>query len=152
MSDELHNAGGEGGGQTPEEKLVLSRSELMVLRRMASRYPIKEEDRGDVVDIVMHTLRTSKSRRNKLAAAKTIAALDQVNLREVKMALDESKKEPAPAPVTVNNTVVVQTVTVEGVLSEYADVIEESRVPGEVPASNGTGKQVHPAKANGKAS
>ena len=154
MSEESiqQSAGGDGGGPSQKCRYLISRRDQVVLRQMSPLYPITGEERQEVVDAVMDTLRKAKSPRTKLAAAKTIAVFDRVNQEEVKLilAITDDGQESEPSSVTVNNTVVVQTVTVEGVLSEYADVIEESGVPGEVPASNGTGKQVHPPKANGK--
>ena len=155
MSDEtLINDGGEGGGE-PLTKLTLKRSELIILRRIADKYPIQPGERQEVVDNVMDLLRTSKSRRTKIAAARTIAALERVNHDEMKLYLECQKSASAdlqPASVTINNQVVVQAVTVESVLNEYADVIQEGAIPPGPATLNGVGEQVHTPKANGKAS
>jgi hypothetical protein len=87
---------------------MLKRSELAVLRRYANRYPLVEGERQEVVDVVMDTLRNAKSKRTRLAAAKTAMELDKVNLQEMglylqakKMALDELK--PAASPTVQVN-------------------------------------------------
>ena len=73
------NPGGSEGG--------LKLSELRLLRQN-SRYPISDADRQAVVESVMNTLRTAKRARYKIAAAKTIAMLDGVNLKELQLILD----------------------------------------------------------------
>lgn len=95
--------GGEGGGVVAP-KLRLKRSELLILRQHADRYPVKDEDRQKVVDVVMDTLITAETPRNKIAAAQTMIALDRVNLEEVKVCLSMTDDKPTGAGVNVNVT------------------------------------------------
>lgn len=146
--------GGEGGGT----KLILSRSELAVLRRMASKYPIVDGERQDCVDLVMEIVRGNYQPSHKVAAVKALIAMDRLNHDELKLYIEavttpQVAKEVQPAQVVVNNQVVVQNKvpTVEDVLAEYGDVIARRRVRREIPPINGAGESVHPQDAPPKA-
>lgn len=103
----MENTGGEGGGHTSgRNSLRLRRSELAILRKHASRFPIVEGERQEAVDCVLDVMRTSKSRRTKLAAVKTLAELDKVNLAELKVYFDAKRlaQQSELKPAVVNNT------------------------------------------------
>lgn len=161
MSDENDTIfdGGEAGGAVP--KILLKRSELAVLRRLANRYPIGEQDRIDTVDCVVDIVRKAKSNRLKIAAVKALTGLDRLNLAEVQtylMAKKTAGDELQPAPgSTIVNVAIQNNVTVESVLDEYSRSISPRAVQAQSAQDNGTGKQVHPresgkAEGNGKAS
>lgn len=87
MGTPFENDGGEAGGladEGPVPRLILKRSELAILRKMADRYPIVEGERREVVDTVMDIVRNAKSKRLKLAASKAMCSLDKVNLDEMR--------------------------------------------------------------------
>ncbi len=106
-------SGGDGGGAV--EKVILRRSELEVLRRMADRYPINDNERMETVACVMDVIRTSKSRRTRISAVKALTSLDKVNLEEIKTVLLAKKlfageQASGTSPVTINFNVVEQVV------------------------------------------
>ncbi len=141
--------GGEGGGP---ERLVLKRSELTILRKMANKYPITPGEREEVVEVVMDMVRTSKSRRTRIAAARTIAAFDKINHDEIKTYLDATKTrgDDLQPAVTVNNQVNVM--TAQQVLDVYIGVLTEDDSETGDPEPSGNGQQIHPPETNGKAS
>jgi hypothetical protein len=93
-------AGGEEGG-SPEPPARnpdhLRPSELAVLAREAGRYPMSTTERREMVEICLHTMRTAKPHRTRLSAVKTLAALDQINLKE-----EGKAKDPDNPGVQVN--------------------------------------------------
>lgn len=143
-------------------KMLLKRSELLIMRRMANRYPIVEEERREMVDISMDIARNAKSKRLKLSALGVMTAMDRINLEEMKVyiaAKKEASSEMQPAEgstvnVNINN---VQISSVQSVLEEYSDVITRGRIPSKTTAIDNHQQQVHPeqsgkAQNNGKAS
>ncbi|MFO0967888.1 MAG: hypothetical protein U0793_20195 [Gemmataceae bacterium] len=69
-----------------------------MLRGCADRWPITEGDRREAVDEVMETMRKTKSPRTKIAAVRTLAALDAQNLKELQIALGATEQKPVAAP------------------------------------------------------
>lgn len=101
--DEL-TLGGDGG------VLTLRRSELDVLRRsFMNRIPSSREDCRIALDAVMDTLKDKNSPpRTRLAAAKTFAIFEQVNLAEFRAYLESKQtgmgvatKQAGPQQVNV---------------------------------------------------
>ncbi len=133
MAENLENTGGDGGG-VEVGKLLLKRSELAVLRRMANKFPFTEGERVEVVDHVMDVLRTSKSRRHRLSAAKTAAVLEKVNVDELKMYLT-AKSSGQPTTVTNNSqtNIVLGNMTLE----QKRELLTKHRqLNGQVPHDN----------------
>ena len=115
--DDLENIGGEGGGveEQPLEqvpKLILKRSDLLTLRKMADRWPFSEGEREELKDLVMTTARTAKSPRLRLSACLTAAKIDERNnLRELKEYLAAIGMGEKHTPeVNVSNNIVLQVV------------------------------------------
>jgi hypothetical protein len=99
MSGTVENPGGEKEGTF----LILRPSELAVMRRMADKYPIIQEDRREVLDAVMGTLRRTDKPRTVLAAAKVVLAMEQVNHQELRTYLEFAKSSTEPQQIIINN-------------------------------------------------
>lgn len=120
-SDEipLRDLGGDGGACT------LRKSELLVLRRMMDRYPISENERAETVAQVLGVLRDAKSMRTRLSAAKVLAAMDKVNLDEVKtyigvkMAAKDDGNHKSNGDVNISVNIVEQVVVKEQLPQEH---------------------------------
>ncbi len=118
------NDGGKTGGlvsDNPVPRLLLKRSELAILRRMADRYPIVEGERQEVVDVVMDIARNAQSKRLKIAAVKAFVSMDKVNLDEMKVYLaakTQAADDMKPAAGSVN----VSVTTNVGVTVQMPDV------------------------------
>jgi len=101
MADEIQeNLGGEGGGK------ILSRSDLLVIQKQAERYAMTAKDRAEAVQWVMNTGRTAKSLKTRLAAARTLAILDRVNILDEANKIDAAKQPTQVVKVTINKVIV----------------------------------------------
>jgi hypothetical protein len=86
------NSGGSAGGSAPDEvpdqdkpqSLILRKSELAVLRRMANKYPIQPDERAEMVEAALMTMRRANSGRLKLSAIKALLAMDRANVDEIR--------------------------------------------------------------------
>jgi hypothetical protein len=151
--DLIVDSGGEAGGAP---KVLLKRSELATLRRMADRYPINSQERADTVAQVMDIVRNAKSKRLRIAAVKALTGLDKVNLDEVKTVILAKRliqAEKGDVNVNVQTNVAVQVRTPQSVLDEYSDIISgpSGEVPAGTPAIDDPEQQVRAAETNGKA-
>ena len=134
MSDEkLPSVGGEGGGA---EKLVLKRSELIILRKMADRYGVVDGERREMAEVALSTMRGTKSPRTKLQAINTLATLDGLALRELDIATSSQKKESSgPGVVQVNIQINEQVESKQIVIAQTQSI---PTIAEEVVQSNGT--------------
>lgn len=130
MDTEKTADGGERGGH---DSLLLSRSDLVALRRHASRYPLSDKARKDIMNEMVRIVRKSRSERAKVSAAKTIASLDKINLEEINLALEMEKTRRGESgqsgPVVIN---IVETVVVKGAETPVVSVIESGNGNGHV--------------------
>jgi|SRR5580692_8861887 hypothetical protein len=86
---EKNGVGGTGGS------LTLHPAEMRTIRKIALHYPITEQDRQKTLQVVMVVLETAKGIRNKLAAAKTIAVLDSINVKREANEIEEERNDLA---------------------------------------------------------
>lgn len=100
--DDPESAGGQEGGAPSRNPDRLRPSELALLRRMMSRYPLTQEDRikavGRVNDIIADD---TAGVRAWLAAIKAMLGMEKINVAEL-IALIASQKIDVPATVTTN--------------------------------------------------
>lgn len=142
MSIQQINNGGEGGGV---EKIKFTRAELAVLRRMADKYPITPGERQEALDSVMDLIRTTKSRRTRIAAIKTLAMFDKVNHDELKLFIMAKDEGTRTGNLAVQINVIEQTVVKEKegsfrVIEEVVDA-SNSKNGSVVPEAKGVQEQ-----------
>ena len=151
MEDEL-SLGGEGEGTA---KTVLRKSELQVMRRMADRIPINNGERTRAVELTMQVIDGDYSPGHKLTALRVFATFEKLNVEEMKMYIAAkmvSQRITTPAQIQTPIVNVNVAVSVQGILDEYADVISSGAIQAKPAQVNGTGKSIHSAETNGKAS
>lgn len=89
--------------------VLLSRLELAILRKNADLFPIGSVEREEAVQCVMEIIRTSKSRRHKIAAVRTLAVLQSVNLKELELSLKAGGSDQSEIILNVTNNTQVNT-------------------------------------------
>ncbi len=141
--------GGEEGG-APRNPDHLRPSELLLLRRLASRFPFTPEDRVRAVGTVNEAIIDGDNWRTKLGGVRAMAELERLNLAEVGMALGAAKD--ASPPSTIVN--VTQAVQVNGIdpttvarRTEAALALLDAARARRVLASDGAAAEVQPSPA-----
>ena len=115
----------------PSGKLTLTRSEMAVLARADNDFPISYEDRCVAVEAVMETMRTTTSKKIKLAAVRTLAVLDKANISRLKNKIIADRPPQMPRQVTVNytNLTLTEKLTMRDLLLKAGVVDVDDEVP-----------------------
>jgi hypothetical protein len=132
--ESLPESGKGEGGLVPSGKLTLTRSEMAVLARADNDFPISFEDRCVAVEAVMETMRTTTSKKIKLAAVRTLAVLDKANIsrQRNRVIADKPPELPRQVVINYNNLSVDELLTMRDLMLK-AGVVDDGAAPKTAP-------------------